>query len=1278
VVEERERPYDEEAVEVYMKKSPEQLYDWWKTWDLKKPLIERDSLVEAMKRSGLYPSEPMEGVYPDVLDPKFTTYLLEKKEFADLRSKASEEDLCGSSTEFDTTAVQRLIARFMNPSTPYTSALLYHGVGVGKTCTAITVAESFLKILPDKKVFILAPPSVADNFYRTIFNIRKLVSLPKHERSVLGRRWNSLQCTGLLYLSMTDMLHEKDISKIAKEVEGMIKKRYTIMGYGAFANYIKKQILGRIPAHIIGEERIRLENEELYNLFSDHLLIIDEAHNLRIDDTKAKYEVNKQAVEDAAQGKLVRTMLERILPVAEGLRLLLMTATPMYNLAPEIIGLFNLLILNDTKNPRALLNRDTFFTKKGKDFEFIKEMEPTIQSIAGRYVSYMRGENPYSFPLRLSPPNMIGDRIRTEYPSISLLKKEATLIMEPHLQNILKSLPLVVTSFDSSTRAGTMLHTILDRYHKSAEEIEEEDGINRKVFSQLTSATNILYPDGSSGNEGWRHYFISEEFGELPRLLRYRWDTARNPDTTVDTVFGTSILHEYAPKLATIVRSLKTCKGISFVYSQFLAGGIIPFAIALERAGWTRVLANGHAESLLVDPPSLPYGRQCALCEHHEHSHTGDHSFSPANFILLTGVDKHTPSVDAAVQYATTFPKEDSYAPYGSRVKAILGSSVTSEGLDFKCIREIHIIDPWWHLNEIEQIIGRGVRYCSHARLPLEERTCTIYLHVAKLASEYETPDLYTYRIAAKKSIQIGTLQRAIKIGAFDCNIHHDVLFIGPGKTRTIRDGQGKTIHDYPLMDKQYSSFCDFMETCKYTCSTSIDPSIIGSDLTTFTANDLMRYLDIQFNKLKLYYQSSSILYLPLQYIKEEFFKDIPSELVALGLRSRLKNTSFIIEQADGTRGVLELQNGYLVFKPLEITDPEIPLALRHGYAYGRLPTRMISPLLLTKSKTITSVSGEEGTEFRLTKSVEEKAFLRLEEWSKEIRALMNPTHALDVRRRVPEGIPESIYRLLQWMPHRFRNFLYIEKILMQFYMDRIWSIEERQSVFAAITERRGTGTVTPMDDTILSYVTNPEVFNTPEGIYGFISIHSNGQDVRYCKIGTNPVAVAPPSINSLIDPVLEPPLNGLTGCSPLYGFHVFYKTMPMFKILNTEKLNPRNRVFTGSNCTITSNLDRMLEDIMQLYKYQKDPKYILLEPLILQQRTTKEKADPYMYINQLRSPELCMYTEILLRAFQSVEPTSMRWILSIVDAKRAVETRIVKGKPVKKFIFENSFMWKQ
>jgi hypothetical protein len=1259
-----------------MKKSPEQLYNWWNTWDLTKPLIERDSLVEAMKRLDMYPSEPMTGVYPDIFDPKFTTYLLDKKEFADLRSKPSEEDLCNPKGEFDTTAVQRLIARFMNPSTPYTSALLYHGVGVGKTCTAISVAESFLKILPDKKVFILAPPSVADNFIRTIFDVRKLVSLSKHDRDLLGRRWDSPQCTGLQYLVMSDMLNEKDRDKITKEILKIIKKRYIIMGYGEFSNYVKKQILARVPAHIVGEERIKLENEELYNTFSDHLMIIDEAHNLRDEGRKGGDEDSKQVVDDAAQGKLVRTMLERILPVADGMRLLLMTATPMYNIATELVGLMNLLILNDTKDASMLLKRETLFSKKGKELELLDGAEATFTKIAKRYVSYMRGENPYSFPLRLTPSTILGEQLRTAYPKILISKKEVHF--EEALENILTSLPLVPTIYDESTHAGRTLHKMMTDYHKGTDTIdgEDEDGeetINKPIFNTLAYACNILYPDGSSGTTGWRHYFTSEEFGDSPRLRRYTW--IPQEDKTVDTIFGPSILHEYAPKMATVIKSLKTCKGIGFVYSRGVTGGIIPFAIALERAGWTRVLASGHVEPLLHEAPALPYGRQCALCEHHEHGHSGEHPFTPATFLVLTGDEKHTPSVDAAVQYATYFPKEDPHAPYGSRVKAILGSSVASEGLDFKCIREVHLLDPWWHLNKIEQIIGRGVRFCSHARLPMEERTCTIYLHVVYF-TDYETSDLYAYRLAAKKSIQIGILQRAIKVAAFDCNIHHDVLFIDPSKKRTIRDGQGHLIKDYSLADKQYSSLCDFMESCTYKCVTTVDSSTIGTDLSTFTVNDLMRIIDTKIHELKSYYQSSKILYLSLKFIKQTFFKNIPWELVALGLRTKLNNSSFIVEQSDGTRGTLELQNGYLVFRPMEITDPEIPIALRHGYAYGRLATHMSSPLLTSRERAITAVAGNEGTEFRVTKSLEEKAFLQLKEWSHEIQELMNKTHAMDLKRRVPHGMQESVYRLLQWMPYRFRNFIHIEKIFMQFYMDQIWTLEERYAVLSAITERRGTGTTTPQDERILSYLTNPEVFDTPDKIYGFISITKTGKEISYCKVGANPISVTPPSLSSLIQPVLEAPLNGLDGCAPLYGFHVFYRTKPIFKILNTEKLNTRNRVFTGSNCTITSNLDRMLEDIGQLYKYQKDPKYALLAPMIMEERTTKEKADPYTYLNQLRSPELCMYTEILLRAFQAVETGSIRWILSMVDAKRAVETKLVKGKSVQKFIFENSFAW--
>ena len=65
----------------------------------------------------------------------------------------------------------------------------------------------------------------------------------------------------------------------------------------------------------------------------------------------------------------------------------------------------------------------------------------------------------------------------------------------------------------------------------------------------------------------------------------------------------------------------------------------------------------------------------------------------------------------------------------GSMVKAILISQAGSEGLDFKFIRQVHIMEPWYNMNRIEQIIGRAVRNCSHKLLPFNKRNVQIFLH---------------------------------------------------------------------------------------------------------------------------------------------------------------------------------------------------------------------------------------------------------------------------------------------------------------------------------------------------------------------------------------------------------------------------------------------------------------------------------------------------------------------------------------------------------------------
>ena len=49
--------------------------------------------------------------------------------------------------------------------------------------------------------------------------------------------------------------------------------------------------------------------------------------------------------------------------------------------------------------------------------------------------------------------------------------------------------------------------------------------------------------------------------------------------------------------------------------------------------------------------------------------------------------------------------------------------------MDFKNIREIHVLEPWYHLNKLEQIVGRGIRFCSHSGLDPQKRNVTVYLH---------------------------------------------------------------------------------------------------------------------------------------------------------------------------------------------------------------------------------------------------------------------------------------------------------------------------------------------------------------------------------------------------------------------------------------------------------------------------------------------------------------------------------------------------------------------
>ena len=248
------------------------------TWEEQNDSSERDKLVDEFQRYtapvraqtlrelGEDQRELDGSLYPEITDEKFLMKLLRKREFRETKQpkitdESLEQNVCDVE-EFEYTSAQKFVSQFMSPNTPYNGMLLYHGVGVGKTCSAILTAETFLQLSPKNKVYILAPPAIQPGFYRTIFDPSRL-TIGKDDQP------NSHEgCTGNRYLELTQMLYERDKREIELRVNRLINKRYAIMGYVAFRNMVLN-ILSQISSTLSHEKKQQLKITLLQRALSE-------------------------------------------------------------------------------------------------------------------------------------------------------------------------------------------------------------------------------------------------------------------------------------------------------------------------------------------------------------------------------------------------------------------------------------------------------------------------------------------------------------------------------------------------------------------------------------------------------------------------------------------------------------------------------------------------------------------------------------------------------------------------------------------------------------------------------------------------------------------------------------------------------------------------------------------------------------------------------------------------------------------------------------------------
>jgi len=239
------------------------------------------------------------------------------------------------SGEFSLLTHQSIVRDYINLYTPYRGLLLYHGLGAGKTCASIAIAEGFQNPM---HIIVMTPASLRQNYQNEIKKCGNAMYRINQYWEFVSSEGNA-QKTRILakMLSITEAFVRKhrgawfvNVSKppnyedlgtqdkivLNEQIDEMIRAKYQFINY----NGLQKQHLSSLT-----------DNGRI-NPFDNRVVIIDEAHNFvsRI--------VNKLSKPNSLSMKLYEYLLS-----AENCRVVLLTGTPIINYPNELGILFNIL-----------------------------------------------------------------------------------------------------------------------------------------------------------------------------------------------------------------------------------------------------------------------------------------------------------------------------------------------------------------------------------------------------------------------------------------------------------------------------------------------------------------------------------------------------------------------------------------------------------------------------------------------------------------------------------------------------------------------------------------------------------------------------------------------------------------------------------------------------------------------------------------------------------------------------------------------------------------------
>lgn len=657
---------------------------------------------QGYERSGNYVDLKINGrLFPGWINLNFKKYKLEE-----MFNKPGE-DPCNKKADtgelkLELRKYQVFMSQFLDYRSPFRDILIYHGLGSGKTSSAINIYNALYNYTPGWNVFLLIKASLKGGWMDELKTWLRKDEYEFRFKNIIPIHYDSPFADRNLMDAIKNVDNSKKSLYIIDEVHNFIRNVYSNISSGvgkraqAIYDYIIQDKRENPDTRVVllsGTPAINnpFELALLFNLLRPGIFPKSENEFNNTFISTSTYQTLNKNTKNMFQRRIMGLVSYYIgaTPDLYATKTTHYVDVPMSDYQDDIYAYYE-----DIETKLALKNRF-----KG-------------QGGSSTYKVYTRQACNFVFP---AISQKVSGESRPRPGKFRISEKEAQRLSETgEIKEKDKGKGDKMVKLDEYFKVLKLFRDTLDD-HLSQKD-EEDKKKNHTIITDVET-------------------FIKKYNGE--------YDKFRDEEKVKSNLY--TAMYVSSPKMLNMIFNIMFSKGPTIVYSNYvLMEGLELFKLYLKYFGF-----YNYMEKKQIQKDKVGY------------------------------VEFHGGIKDIAERYRGRDAFNMSENKYGNIIKIMLISPAGSEGLSLKNVRQVHIMEPYWNEVRITQMIGRGIRQCSHRDLPLDQRHVDIYRYKSvRKNKDKQSTDQYIEDVARSKDGLIQSFLDAIKEAAIDCTLfkNHNML----------------------------------------------------------------------------------------------------------------------------------------------------------------------------------------------------------------------------------------------------------------------------------------------------------------------------------------------------------------------------------------------------------------------------------------------------------------------------------------------------------------------